>query len=529
MKPKGTSHQVKSPKTTYLLIAAGFALGGISMAGINSGIGVAKAVAETKFSPRIISATSAESLAELHNLDESFKNLAKFVGPAVVDIKSTSGRMLTSDGRRMPTSGGEGSGFIFRSDGYVLTNDHVVGGFDKVKVILKDGREFEGKVTRAEDSDLALVKIDAKDLPTLAFGDSNLVEPGQLSMAVGAPFGLVNSVTVGHISALARDKTVIQDRLYPDLIQTDTAINMGNSGGPLVNVDGQVIGINTAIYSPTGTSAGIGFAIPSNQAKFITDLLVKDGKITRSMLGLVPENLTEYQKLQKKVAGGALVQDVMGEPAKSAGILKDDIVTRIGKSAITQQIDLRNAMLIYRPGSTVPVEVIRDGKKLTLDVTLLPYSRPKTVADMSPGQNGLPKGFQLPPNMNPFDEIPGMPNTQEPPQSGSPDSEVPPVREGKAKLGVGVQDLSANLRTTYNIPSNATGVLVMTIEPGSVADRMGIQAGDLIQALGDKTTDSAKALSLAMSEVKWGDTRRVKFSRFGKNSRASSDATVTFR
>lgn len=529
MKPQFNSPHVKSTRSTYLLIAAGFLLGGVSMAGISSGVGVAKAAAQTKFSPRTIAATSAESMAELHNLDESFKNLAKFVGPAVVDIKSTSGRMLTGDGRRMPMMGGEGSGFIFRADGYILTNDHVVGGYDKVKVFLRDGREFEGKVTRAEDSDLALVKIDAQDLPTLAFGDSGLVEPGQLSMAVGAPFGLVNSVTVGHISALARDKTVIQDRLYPDLIQTDTAINMGNSGGPLVNVDGQVIGINTAIYSPSGTSAGIGFAIPSNQAKFISDLLIKDGTITRSMIGLVPENLTEYQKSQKKVTGGALVQDVVGEPAKSAGILKDDVIVRIGKTPIAQQIDLRNSMLVYRPGTSVPVDLVRDGKKMTVEITLLPFNRPKALALPQNGQNSLPKGFQFPPNMNPFEDVPGLQNPQDSPKGDGQDGEVPPVRDGTARLGVGVQELSPTLRGLYNVPANTNGAVVRTVEPGSIADRLGIQPGDIIQALGETNVDSAKSLGTAMANVKWGDTRRVKFSRFAKNSKATSDATVTFK
>ena len=338
------SQKVKTPKGVIITLAAGFGLGAITMAGIGSGIAIPKAFAQApEVSVRNIAGTTTESLTELHNLDASFANLAEFVAPSVVDIRATTDRAAGPDGARQAIRQGEGSGFIIRSDGYIMTNDHVVGDANKVKVITKEGREYDGTVIRAQDSDLAIVKIDAKDLPALAFGDSSKLKAGQMCMAVGAPFGLENSVTFGHISALGRvndipDMSMVQQgRRYADMIQTDASINMGNSGGPLLNVDGQVIGVNTAIYSPTGVSAGIGFAIPSNQAKFIGDMLIEKGKIVRSVIGVYPENLKEYEKKDMGITGGARVKgfppsEQSASPAKKAGILENDIVTKIGST-----------------------------------------------------------------------------------------------------------------------------------------------------------------------------------------------------
>ena len=213
---------VRTSKSVYAIFGAGLLLGAVSMMGVLKGGVVSVASAAQDFKPRVIGNISVENMTELRNLDNSIANLADFVAPAVVDIRSSSGRAMGPNGERMPVTEGEGSGFVIRPDGYIVTNDHVVGGFDTVKVTLKDGRQFDGKVTRAKDSDIAIVKIDANNLPTLSFGDSSKVRPGQMSMAVGAPFGLTNSVTVGHISALGRQE-VIENRMYPTLIQTDTA------------------------------------------------------------------------------------------------------------------------------------------------------------------------------------------------------------------------------------------------------------------------------------------------------------------
>lgn len=530
------NQSVKTPKSVYTIFGLGIAVGVLSMSAAING-GVTKAFASPDATPRTISSTSSESLAELKNLDNSFSNLAEFAEPAVVDIQSTSGRSMNSDGSRRPAMGGEGSGFIFRPDGYIVTNDHVVGGFDNVKVILKDGREFPGKVTRAEDSDIAIVKIDAKDLPTLQFADSTKVRPGQISMAVGAPFGFTNSVTVGHVSALSRE-TQIQNRFYPTLIQTDTSINMGNSGGPLINVDGQVIGINTAIFSPTGSSAGIGFAIPSNEARLIAETLIKDGKVTRSMIGIAPADLKEYEKAKLKVDGGAVVKSVSSDgPAAAAGIKVNDVVVKVGATPIGSQMDLRDAMLKYAPGTTVPVEVVRDGNHLTVTTKLSAYKRPAQLTAPELNQDNSPfNDFQMPGDPNRF-VIPkdflkqfqkgfGQGNGS---QGNGSQGDVPPLRQGKAKLGVQFNDLSGDLRSQFHIPNSAKGAVVLGVGPGSVADNLGIQPGDLIVSFDGKPIMTAKDLTVQMGTVKWGDTRRIRYVRYSDNGVSTIETTVQFR
>ncbi len=515
---------VRTSKSVAVIFGAGVLLGGFAMVGVKNGGVVTAAVASQSFKARTIGSTSVESMTELRNLDTSIANLADFVGPAVVDIQSTSGRQMGANGERVPTMGGEGSGFIVRPDGYIVTNDHVVGGFDKVKVILKDGREFAGKVTRAEDSDIALVKIDAKDLPTLSFANSDKVRPGQLSMAVGAPFGLTNSVTVGHVSALGREQQ-IEGRLYPTLIQTDTAINMGNSGGPLVNIDGQVIGVNTAIYSPSGVNSGIGFAIPANQAKLISDMLASTGKVTRSMIGVVPINLKEFERTAKKLSGGAVVQQVPeGGPAATAGIKEGDIIVKIGSTPVLSELDLRNAMLQYAPGSTVPVEIVREGAHKTFSVTLKAYVAPKKESTQLEGgpqqQFGLPKGFNLPPQF------------LSPGQGGNDDGSVVPAvpSDGKAHLGVQVGTVSDDLRAQYHIPANVNGAVVVIVVPGSIAESIGLLPGDVITSFGGNKVDSADSLTKAVKELKRGDSRQLHYSRYTDNgSTVNADISVTFK
>jgi len=517
---------VRTSKSVTAVFGAGIALGAFAMVGVMKGGVVTSAVAAQSFKARTIGNINVESMTELRNLDTSIANLADFVAPAVVDIQSTSGRQVGPDGERMPAMGGEGSGFIIRPDGYIVTNDHVVGGFDKVKVILKDGREFDGKVTRAEDSDIALVKIDAKDLPTLSFANSDKVRPGQMSMAVGAPFGLTNSVTVGHVSALGRQE-VIENRNYPSLIQTDTAINMGNSGGPLVNIDGQVIGVNTAIYSPSGVSSGIGFAIPANQAKFIADELATKGKITRSMLGLVPENLKDFEKTAKHLPGGAVVTMVTSDgAAAAAGIQKGDIIEKIGTTPILSELDLRNAMLEYAPGTTVPVELIRNGVRKTVRATLKPWVAPKQETpqempqEMPPQQFRAPKGFGLPPDFNPFG------------QGGNNDNgaQAPAIpHDGKAHLGVRVGSATDELRSEFHIPAGVSGAVVVDVAPGSIAESLGLTSGDVITSFGGTKIATAEDLTKLVKDAKVGDTRQLHYSRYSENGSAEGDVTVNFK
>jgi len=524
------SQPIKTPTKAYYLIAAGFGLGAVCMAGIlNGAISPAFAQQHGGFPMRTISGSTTENMAELRDLDASYTNLAAFVSPAVVDIHSvTNGRRTDQQGKRIPIAGGEGSGFIFRPDGYIITNDHVVGGFDEVTVTLKDGHDYKGKVTRAEDSDIAIVKIEADKLPTLSLADSSKVKTGQVAMAVGAPFGLEQSVTFGHISALGRE-SAIQNKLYPDLIQTDASINMGNSGGPLVDINGQVIGVNTSILSPSGVSAGIGFAIPSNQVKFIADMLVNKGKITKSMIGLVPENLKPYELADMKLAGGARVLELSPTgPAATSGVQKGDIITKIGATPITSQLDLRNAMLVYAPGTTVPVELIRNGAHKTINIKLIEYKRPASEMKQNDdsGDFDLPKGFELPKGGNPFKDAPGFSFPKDFGQNGG--DEKPTLPSDKPRLGITVGDITDPARGHYNLPSSANGALVGQVLEGSLGQKIGIREGDVITRFGDKDVATAKDLTDAIQSIKWGDIRSIKFMRYSKNGSSVVERDVKF-
>lgn len=497
-------------------------------------VAVRQAVAASavpKPTPRVVASTETENIASLRVLNDSFKSLAKFAGPAVVHIKAESGRSVQPDGTRSPRSGGEGSGFIFRPDGYIITNDHVAGGYDKVTVVLADGREFPGKVTRAYDSDLAIVKIEANDLPTLALADSNEVAAGEFAMAIGAPFGLENTVSVGHVSALHRADTPIGDRLYPDLIQTDTAINMGNSGGPLINVDGKVIGVNTAIFSPTGTSAGIGFAIPSSQVRVIAELLVSKGKLERSYMGVRPVALKGYQKSELGLPGGALLASVESDgPAAAAGLREGDIVTKIAGTPIVGAVDLRNQMLINPAGRKVRVEYVRDKKVGTADVELkaLPpeaAARMAPPASRTPRMEMMPEDGRIPREFRDFFQDMPRRGRPAPPQGEAP---VPPMSEGP-RLGATVTTLDETARRQFSVPATAKGVLVAEVAPGSAAQTLGLQVGDVIVSVDGKPVETADALVAAIRAHKRGDTIRVKSTRYGQGSVATLEGTATLR
>ena len=525
-----------SNRSSWLWISAGIAVGAASTYGVLSSriTGQAWAQKGNSANVRTISQPSTESLRELHNLNDSFASLAEFVGPAVVDIKATSGRDQDETGARRPTSRSEGSGFIFKADGYIITNDHVVGDSKTVTVTLKDGREFKGDVTRAQDSDLAIVKIQASGLPTLAFADSAKVRPGQLVMACGAPFGMQQSVSFGHVSALNRMSEVPTEsgqmlpratqpafRLYPILIQTDTAINMGNSGGPLVDVDGKVVGVNTLIYSTTGLNAGLGFAIPANQVKFIADQLVSKGKISRAMLGLIPVDLKEYQLNDMKLDGGALVDQVNpGSPAEKAGLQKGDIITKIGSTKIMNQVDLRNSMLTNPAGSTVTIEYIRDKAHKSTSVQLVEYKLPKAEVDPTEKQLDLGDPSEL------FKNFPELRRKRNGGDSG--DTDLAP-RTGPVRLGVQAGDPTEENRKQFNIPSGVKGAIVMSVGPGSVAADNDLQEGDVIQEVGSKTIRSGSDLVDALKGLKWGETRHIKFTRYGENSVMTQERDIRFK
>lgn len=521
-------------KTGYLTLGAGVLVGAVAMATVVLSPAIRPALAQQpSYQARPAADLDTESLATLRALDESFARLAEYIEPATVLIRSEGGRQADVLGRRMPEAAGSGSGVIFRPDGWIITNDHVVGGFEKVTVVLSDGRELLGKVTRAEDSDIALIKVEAKDLPTVQFADSAKVRPGQFAIAVGSPFGLENTVTVGHVSALGRATTVPDTRMglpryYSDMIQTDASINVGNSGGPLLNIEGQVIGINTAIFSGGGSggSVGIGFAIPSNQARLIAETLIEKGKITRGYLGLAPANLKEFEKKEKGISGGAVVDEIPSDsPSAIAGLKKGDVITRIGDMSITNQQELRNSMLRYAPGQTVRVDYLRGRAQHTAEVKL--GTPPKNPAiQRTPGPRD---GGDVPPQLFRDFKFPDMDDLL-PNRPTQPDrDEVAPLREGQARLGVTIETINPNLRKQFNIPTSAEGVVVIQVEPGSVAERAGLRPGDVIQKLGDREIKSRNDLGEAMAGVKWGDTRMLKSIRFAEQGQVMQERTVTFR
>jgi serine protease Do len=265
-----------------------------------------------------------------------------------------------------------GSGVIVSEDGYILTNNHVISGAEKLTVVMEDGKKYTARIVGADpQTDVAVIKIDGKDFSAANLGNSDNVKIGQWVIAVGNPFQLLHSVTAGIISAKGRSSIGLA--AYEDFIQTDASINPGNSGGALADLDGNVIGINTAISSPSGASAGVGFAIPINMAQHVMEALIDKGKVTRGYLALVPQdiddNLAKAMKL--KSTDGALVGDVTPEgPADKAGLKRGDVIVQYEGQKIKNSTELRNQVAQTAPKSTVDLAVLRDGREIQLTAKL---------------------------------------------------------------------------------------------------------------------------------------------------------------
>ena len=271
--------------------------------------------------------------------------------------------------RQEPERRGTGSGFIISADGLILTNHHVVDGADEIKVRLTDNREFTGKVLGSDaKTDIAVVKIEAKDLPYLTMGNSDELKVGEWVAAIGSPFGLDNTVTSGIVSAKSRKLPSDQ---YVPFIQTDVAVNPGNSGGPLFNMKGEVVGINSQIFSTSGGFMGLSFAIPSNLAMQIKDQLVKNGKVTRGRIGVVIQSVTQdlAESFGMKTPKGAIVSQVEKDgPAAKAGLQEGDIITAVNGQAIDDSVDMPVIIGSMAPGSIAKLSIIRNNKDMTLDV-----------------------------------------------------------------------------------------------------------------------------------------------------------------
>ena len=428
---------------------------------------------------------SKESTNLLGRLSDAFAEVAEAARPAVVNISTTStvtmednpfgnmfndpffrhffGDQFGNPGqKRKYKSSALGSGVIVSDDGYILTNNHVVKGADEIKVILYDKREFKGKVVGTDPrTDLAVVKIDARNLPTLSLGDSGNLKTGDLVLAIGNPFGLNQTITMGIVSAVGRSNIGLAD--YEDFIQTDAAINPGNSGGALVNTSGKLVGINTAIYSTSGGYMGIGFAIPSDMAKAVMDNIIKHGKVIRGWLGVSIQDLTPdlAKSLDIKETAGALVSGVEKDsPADKAGLKRGDLITGIDTKEVDDSTGLRNMIASTAPGTKIDVKIIRDGKMQTETVVLGEYKEHAVVKK---------------------------------------------TEYDNALKGISVQDLTPGLRDKLGLPENVKGVVVTGVSPELAGQRL-LQPNDVIEEVNRTTIQNVQDYDQAASRIGAKDT-----------------------
>jgi serine protease Do len=346
---------------------------------------------------------------------------------------------------------GLGSGVIVSPDGYILTNNHVVEKSTDIKVTFRDKREFSGKVIGTDpQTDIAVVKIDATGLPTIPLGDSSKLEVGDYAFAIGNPFGVGETATMGIISATGRNGLAIED--YEDFIQTDAAINPGNSGGALLNARGELIGINTAILSGGGGNQGIGFAIPINMAKYVMDQILKHGKVVRGYIGVGIQDVTPElaRVFHVSASKGALVSSVdPNSPGAKAGLQRGDVITELNSQPVEGANDLRLRVGTLTPGTTVHLKVNRNGDLHDVDVTL--------------GEAPARRGGEN----NPGESL-----------------ENSPMR------GVQVDELTDDIRQQLGLKSNVKGVVVTNVEDDSPAADSGLQRGDVIEQVNRQPVNS---------------------------------------
>ena len=354
-----------------------------------------------------------------------------------------------------------GSGVIITPDGTILTNNHVIDGATDIKVQLSDKREFAAKLVGADPkSDVAVLKIEGKDLPTLPLGDSTQLNVGDLIFAIGDPFGVGETATMGIVSATGRSRLGIED--YENFIQTDAAINPGNSGGAMIDIHGNLVGINTAILSHGGSGGneGVGFAIPMSMAKPVMDQILAHGKVIRGYLGVHIQDFSPElaKSFNFNQSGGVLIGDVSANtPAANAGLKKGDVIVKLNGQAESDSNDLRNTISQMSPGTQVKLDIWRDGKVQPFTVTL----------------GELPKDKETTEN--------------------SDDSSSGEIQ------GIDVQDLTPEISQQLNLPSGTHGVVVTSVDPASAAAAAGINRGDLIQEINHKPVTSASQYKQLMS------------------------------
>ncbi|MFA5423215.1 MAG: Do family serine endopeptidase [Phycisphaerae bacterium] len=359
----------------------------------------------------------------------------------------------------------QGSGFLISADGYILTNNHLVGDSENVRVQLSDDKEVKAKVIGSDpESDVALIKVDETNLPYLELADSDALQVGEWVIAIGSPFGLSHTVTAGIVSAKGRSDVGITT--YEDFIQTDAAINPGNSGGPLLNLDGKAVGINTAIVSRSGGNMGIGLAIPINMAKSIYEQLMSEGKVVRGYLGISLQDLTPElaENFGLKQSEGAIVTSVVDDsPAAKADVKFEDVIVEFQGKPVTDSRDLMKRVALLTPGTKVELVVVRNEKRETIEVEL--GERPK------------------PDEMRGTDEAPAT----------------------VYDLGFEVQNLTSDMAERLGV-EGTRGVVVVDVRRGSPADLSGIEAGLVITKVGKVDIANTKEFYSEIKKVKKGET-----------------------
>ena len=486
---RATHHSKRSWIIPFLLIASGVVIG-LIVASEFEWLPNSRAIPEQEIARPVQPVASAVQPTLPGSNGQNFVDIAKAVKPAVVNIFATrSGKAEGTPGQGSPFDDpffrrffgdefykrfeaprerkerGLGSGVIVDATGIIITNNHVVSKADEIKVFLSDKREFKAKLIGTDaKTDIAVLRIEAGNLPTAPWADSDKLEVGEFVLAVGNPFGLTQTVTLGIVSALGRSAGIAE---YEDFIQTDAAINPGNSGGALVNVRGELVGINTAIYSQSGGNMGIGFAVPSNMAHSIMNQLVQHGKVVRGWLGVSIQELTPELATQfgvPKETKGVLVSDVMDDsPAKKAGFERGDVILEFDGRSMDSPTQLRNAVAQTVVGKKVPVKFIREKKTKTAEVLI--GEQPKNLS-----------------------------------QAGSEES-------GEAVAPTGllsdleVRELTDDLAGRYGLKAGERGVVIVRVKAGSPAEEVGVREGDIILEVNRKAVTSLKSYERLASSL----------------------------